>query len=78
MQKILSQQEATGRTLVNARAEASVEVSELYHLSLRLAQEMAQLEALDRRCLQLGVFRKTIAGDPTAWKTVAGKLKRTS
>ena len=74
-QETLYQQEATGKTLVDARAEATAEVGEIYQRSLRLAGEMAQLETLDQRCLQLAHFRKTLAGDPTAWETVAEKLK---
>jgi hypothetical protein len=74
--ELLEQQESLGDRLVDARAAATVEVGELYGRSLTLASGMAELEALDRRCQQLGEMRRALAADPTSWKRVRATLRQ--
>ena len=74
--EMLLQQQSLGDILVNDRAAATAEVTELLGSSLELAASMAELEALDRRCQQLGEVRRALEANPGSWRRAWDSLRR--
>ena len=73
--ELLKQQESLGDILVNERAAAAAQVTELLGSSLELASNMSELEALDRRCQQLSEIQRSLAANPGSWRQVWNSLR---
>lgn len=66
--ELLEQQQSLGDVLVKKRAAATADVTELLESSLELAVSMSELDALDRRCQQLGEMRRVMEANPGSWR----------
>lgn len=69
-------QETLGEILVNKRAAATVEVTDLFQRSLELAATMSELETLDCRCQQLGEMRRALEANPSSWRKIWDSLRQ--
>ena len=74
--EMLLQQQSLGGILVNNRAAATAEVTELLGSSLELAESMTELEALDRHCQQLGEVRRELEANPGSWRKAWDSLRQ--
>ena len=74
--QLLEQQQSLGDILVDKRAAATADVTDLLQNSLQLSNTVSELEALDRRCQQLDETRRALDADPGNWRKVWESLKR--
>lgn len=74
--ELLEQQQSLGDVLVNKRAAATADVTELLESSLALAASVSELEALDRRCQQLGEIQRALDADPGSWRKTRDSLRQ--